>query len=157
MNSRQITKVETGAFRNLSSLKQLDIANNKLNTIEIDMFEGLVRLEILDLSENEITHIREGSLKPMKALNQLNLRNNQLTTLSKQEFQFLSQLEFLKLAENPWSCDCAFLEMMKVFMGENTKCIHDIEDVTCERYDKKTRKSVKHVLLKSDKSKFCIK
>ena len=156
MNSSKISKIEAGAFRNLSDLTHLDLANNKLQAVDTEMFEGLGRLDVLDLSNNYINHIREGSLAPMKALRQLNLRNNHLTTLSTQEFQFLSQLESVKLAENPWSCDCAFVEMMKVFMSENTKCIHDIGNIACERFEEEPRKRVQHLLLQADKSKFCI-
>ena len=156
MNSSQLAKIEAGAFRNLGYLVKLDLANNKLKTVDTEIFEGLGRLKILDLGINKIHHIREGSLKPLKALRQLNLRSNQLITLSESEFQFLSQLESVKLAENPWSCDCAFVEMMKVFMSENTKRIHDIGNIACERFEEEPRKRVQHLLLKTDKSKFCI-
>ena len=156
MNSSQIAMIEAGAFRNLSDLIHLDLANNKLQAVDTEMFEGLERLKILDLGVNNIHHIREGSLKPMKALIQLNLRNNHLTRLSESEFQFISQLESVKLAENPWSCDCTFVEMMKVFMSENTKCIHDIGNIACERFEEEPRKRVQHLLLQADKSKFCI-
>ena len=118
------------------------------------MFEGLVRLEILDLSENEITHIREGSLKPMKALKQLNLRHNKLITLSEQDFQFVSHLDSIKLAENPWSCDCANVKLMTDFMINNSRHIDDVNEVACEQYDTETMKTRTHLLF-VHKQKFC--
>ena len=156
MNSSQLAKIEAGAFRNLSDLIQLDLANNKLETVDTEMFEGLVRLEVLDLSLNRLNHIKEGSLAPLKALKQLNLRNNQLKMTSKSEFQFLSQLESVKLAQNPWSCECGYVDLMKGFLNQNIKRIHDLEEITCEQYDKEKGATFQHVFLEVDKSKFCI-
>ena len=133
----------------------MDLANNKLQTLENELFEGLVRLEVLDLRFNEIKHIRKGSLQPLKALKQLNLRNNQLKTISKTEFQSLSQVQSVKLAQNPWSCACVYVELMKEFMINNSKHIDDVQEVTCESYDSETRKTVTHQLL-VHKHEFCV-
>ena len=120
------------------------------------MFEGLVRLETLDIRFNQIRKIEKGTFQARKSLSYLDIRGNQLKTISAIEFESFTQIQSLKLSRNPWSCECGFMEIMKRFMNLNAKRIDDLDDITCNYYDKEKNMKLEHFLYDVHKPKFCV-
>ena len=52
-----INEVDPMLFEGLTSLKQINLSCNELDSIKSDLFGGLVNLEFLNLSSNSITSI----------------------------------------------------------------------------------------------------
>ncbi|XP_028666432.1 amphoterin-induced protein 2-like [Erpetoichthys calabaricus] len=136
-----ISTVSLGAFRNVASVRYLDLSSNRLNTLDKNMFHDLKELEILLLFNNGITRINSGAFGGLEKLQKLYLSKNFLSEFP-MELLFskysLAQLELLDLSsnlikevpvqkiialparqqyglylhENPFICDCALQTMI---------------------------------------------
>ncbi|CAH8548794.1 unnamed protein product [Dicrocoelium dendriticum] len=126
-----IERLFPGTFKSLKSLAQLDLSQNRLQTIEPRTFIGL-NLELLRLDENpglyfssEAFHgvsivslsvsqcglrsLTYSDLAPLfenKVLTNLHLSGNKLITLESQLASWFSELQSLSLEQNPFVCDC---------------------------------------------------
>ncbi len=102
-----------------SSLKELYLYNNNIQTITEMDFHNLTELEILDLSgncprcynapfpcvpcpNNSPLQIHPNSFKTLKNLKTLRLHSNSLTHIPLEWFQNLTQLSLLDLSSNFW-------------------------------------------------------
>ncbi|XP_029165682.1 toll-like receptor Tollo [Nylanderia fulva] len=75
LTGNRITSIKRGAF-NLPVLKDLNLSQNLLTTIEGDSYEGLNQLRRLWLSENKISEIRKGACKNLGSLYILDIARN---------------------------------------------------------------------------------
>ncbi|XP_039283011.1 adhesion G protein-coupled receptor A3 [Nilaparvata lugens] len=78
LSRNRISKIDLGAFSNLTSLKTLDLSFNKLKHLSRAYFEGLSNLERLRLSDNQISQIKEGTFDDLVSLKKINLTMNPL-------------------------------------------------------------------------------
>ena len=62
------SNIGSNLFKDLSSLKKLDLNNNTLTNIHPDAFEGLHNLENLELNSNQLTRIQSNGFKTLKSL-----------------------------------------------------------------------------------------
>ena len=83
-------------------IKRLDIGFNKL-ILEVGMFQNLVNLSVLGLTDNGLTGIPCGVFIDLTLLKQLYLYRNSLTVLEEGIFDGLGDLEILSLRENELS------------------------------------------------------
>jgi len=81
-------------------LKTLNLANNRLTTLENGCFDGLTALQRLYIENNQLTTLQNGCFKELTALHILNLDNNQLSTLPNGCFDGLTALKWLYLSYN---------------------------------------------------------
>ena len=58
-----IDQIHKETFRNLVGLKTIDLANNKIESIDPSTFDGLVKLETLLLSSNQIKVIHKDTFR----------------------------------------------------------------------------------------------
>lgn len=83
-----------------SSTKSLYLFANGIKGIKAEDFNGLVNLEMLDLSQNKLTNLPERVFEPLTSLKNLDLSSNQITYISEECFQGIPQLERLYLYSN---------------------------------------------------------
>jgi len=111
-----------GTFRNLQLLRILDMSHNLLSQLDCDVFCGMTKLAILNLSfnmlsemptlntaslmqfdcsNNFVTDLPPSKLKSCRNLQKLNLSHNELRSVAaKQPFRGLKSLESLNMSRN---------------------------------------------------------
>ncbi|XP_055596069.1 leucine-rich repeats and immunoglobulin-like domains protein 2 [Uranotaenia lowii] len=87
-------------FRGLNKLLRLLLANNGIDSIELEALQVLASLRVLDLSRNNIKDVQFLSFPAKNNLQFLNLNFNKLTVLGKGTFQRLSSLKRLEINSN---------------------------------------------------------
>ncbi|GAB1603074.1 adhesion G-protein coupled receptor G6-like, partial [Argonauta hians] len=96
-SNNKISVIAPLSFRNLRDLRQLNLRGNSLTYLYL---EGLVSLEILDLSNNTIRSIGRGTFRNLPNLRKLNLRGNRMLSFNDGGFEDLVSLEILDFGEN---------------------------------------------------------
>lgn len=122
----KISSIENGSFRNLFSLKYLDLSQNKitalqhgaldganqliylnlsnnfLSEVQSDLFDQTPNLDVLDLTGNEILHLNRGAFASIKKLRHLGLSNNHLQgkNLDPFLFEYNDQLSYIDFSAN---------------------------------------------------------
>uniref|UniRef100_A0A452VH19 Leucine rich repeats and immunoglobulin like domains 1 n=1 Tax=Ursus maritimus TaxID=29073 RepID=A0A452VH19_URSMA len=122
LSSNNITEIRNTCFPHGLHLKELNLASNRIGTLESGAFDGLSRsLVMLRLSKNRITQL------PMKAfklprLTQLDLNRNRIRVIEGLTFQGLDSLEVLKLQRNNISklTDGAFWGLSRIHVLGNS-------------------------------------
>ncbi|XP_026465274.1 toll-like receptor 7 [Ctenocephalides felis] len=111
-NSREIREIHLqnnllfelpkGLFHRLEQLLVLDLSSNQLSSHHIDenIFTGLIRLIVLNLSNNALTRIDSKTFKDLFFLQILDLKNNSIGYVDENAFLPLYNLHTLNLAEN---------------------------------------------------------
>ncbi|XP_078693016.1 LOW QUALITY PROTEIN: toll-like receptor 3 [Branchiostoma floridae x Branchiostoma belcheri] len=164
--------IETGAFTNLSSLKELSLNNNNLyrlwepgttvlflegltylNTIFLsrngfrqihkDAFKNLTHLNNLYLSYNKINVLPNNLFQSSTKLSNLDLRNNSITVINKTVFDpFLSSLKKLYVAGNPLYCTCEMAWFRDWLNNTKADVGNLTRDVLCSYPLKLNKKSI---------------
>nr|XP_040046514.1 vasorin b [Gasterosteus aculeatus aculeatus] len=98
--SNGIEGLTTEDFEGMEKLEMLDLSQNKLTELADRVFEPLTSLRNLDLSSNQITHISEDCFQGMELLERLYLSNNHIETIHPIAFIGLEHLLELKLQGN---------------------------------------------------------
>lgn len=111
-NSREIREIHLqhnllfelpkGLFHRLEQLLVLDLSSNQLSSHHIDdsIFTGLIRLIVLNLSNNALTRLDSKTFKDLFFLQILDLKNNSIGYVEENAFLPLYNLHTLNLAEN---------------------------------------------------------
>uniref|UniRef100_A0A2K6UGX0 Leucine rich repeats and immunoglobulin like domains 1 n=1 Tax=Saimiri boliviensis boliviensis TaxID=39432 RepID=A0A2K6UGX0_SAIBB len=116
MSSNNITEVRNTCFPHGPPIKELNLAGNRIGTLELGAFDGLSRsLLTLRLSKNRITQLPVRAFK-LPRLTQLDLNRNRIRLIEGLTFQGLNSLEVLKLQRNNISklTDGAFWGLSKM-------------------------------------------
>ncbi|CAF0888102.1 unnamed protein product [Brachionus calyciflorus] len=101
-NENGLKLIDTNAFSNLKKLETIYIINNGASIrIDESAFEGLDKLEILDLKNSEILSIDHLNLRDLKNLKVLVLSNNFLKNINPEIINRFVYLEVLDLIGNP--------------------------------------------------------
>ncbi|EDW74847.2 uncharacterized protein Dwil_GK15901 [Drosophila willistoni] len=102
LSGNQLTShhVDNNTFAGLIRLIVLNLSNNALTRIGAKTFKELYFLQILDMRNNSIGHIEEGAFLPLYNLHTLNLAENRLHTLDNKIFNGLYVLTKLTLNNN---------------------------------------------------------
>nr|XP_014291441.1 lutropin-choriogonadotropic hormone receptor [Halyomorpha halys] len=88
---------------NLSGCKDLrilDLAGNKISSLEGRLFQGLSQMHDLLLSKNEITKIPKDAFYGLSKLQVLDLESNFISDVHEDAFMYINQLEDLNLGNN---------------------------------------------------------
>jgi len=100
-------KFETGAFKNLPALKEIQISSETLEEIDTGTFDNLPSLKILDLSDQQLSILPNGFVAGnMSSLTEINLATNRLEKIMDFAFAFglnngqMPLLEKLILSDN---------------------------------------------------------
>ncbi|XP_036991410.2 leucine-rich repeats and immunoglobulin-like domains protein 1 isoform X2 [Artibeus jamaicensis] len=111
-----ITEMRSACFLYGPPIKELNLASNRISTLESGAFDGLSRsLLTLRLSKNRITQLPVKAFK-LPRLTQLDLNRNRIRLIEGLTFQGLDSLEVLKLQRNNISklTDGAFWGLSKM-------------------------------------------
>ncbi|XP_013011788.1 leucine-rich repeats and immunoglobulin-like domains protein 1 isoform X3 [Cavia porcellus] len=111
-----ITEIRSTCFPHGLRLRELNLASNRIGTLESGAFDGLSRsLLTLRLSKNRITQLPVKAFK-LPRLTQLDLNRNRIRLIEGLTFQGLDSLEVLKLQRNNISrlTDGAFWGLSKM-------------------------------------------
>ena len=93
----QITSVEAGDFEGLYRLQTLDLSLNQITSVEAGDFAGLTYLQELDLSGNQITGLEPNAFADLTFLRRLSLSGNRTTSVEAGDFAGLTHLQELYL------------------------------------------------------------
>ncbi|XP_036353349.2 leucine-rich repeats and immunoglobulin-like domains protein 1 [Ochotona princeps] len=116
LSSNNITEVRSTCFPPGLRIRELNLASNRIGTLESGAFDGLSRsLLTLRLSKNRITQLPVKAFK-LPRLTQLDLNRNRIRLIEGLTFQGLDSLEVLKLQRNNISklTDGAFWGLSKM-------------------------------------------
>ncbi len=105
LNGNHLELLELDCFRGLNNLEELSLAHNLIKSLPANPsnhFRDLLKLKILDLSENSIQSLQSETFKGLKSLIKLSLSSNHLTRIERDLFQNseLNNLQILNLSMN---------------------------------------------------------
>jgi Leucine rich repeat len=100
LTNNRITTLDDNIFAAAATLKVLNLTNNVLNVISDSCFYGLVALETLDLSNNCITWLPEELFADMPHLTEVRLGDNKLQHMALDVFNKNRRFEILYLERN---------------------------------------------------------
>lgn len=102
--------LEDHSFKYLSTLTQLDLANNRIVAVSSASLAHLEKLITLDLTHNFLRALTADLVVPLKSLQDLRLDDNDITIVANDVLTSKLCLKRLSLADNPLNCDCTLLE-----------------------------------------------
>ncbi|XP_065158944.1 lutropin-choriogonadotropic hormone receptor isoform X2 [Atheta coriaria] len=94
----KINSLESRPFKGMSQMHDLLLAHNDIHHISYDAFYGLSKLQVLDLEDNKISFIHPDAFLSISHIEDLNLGNNVFSILP---FAGLERLLHLKTFNNP--------------------------------------------------------
>ena len=100
LSNRDIEELLNKTFMDLTHVESLNLASNKLNSLNFFTFEGLENLKHLFLQYNQLSHIDSRVFYPLKNLHTLILSNNQICSLEPSSFEGLTLLKDWDFSEN---------------------------------------------------------
>ncbi|XP_073537513.1 uncharacterized protein [Phyllobates terribilis] len=100
LSYNSINNVTASQMKNVKSLKELNLSNNIITTIEICSENISMELVHLNLSFNYLTSLTEDQFLCLEKLKSLSLNDNKIQTISKYSFRGLKTLEILHLKSN---------------------------------------------------------
>ena len=108
INNNAITSIANSTFRELNNLVELSLNSNQIaETINVDTFSGLQRLEVLQMSQihspGMVPCIDDFAFSQLSSLKTLILTNNDLYFISKDLFTGLANLTKLHITLNLFS------------------------------------------------------
>lgn len=102
LQHNKLMDLPRGIFHKLEQLLILDLSHNNLSNNHIDnsTFSGLIRLIVLNLSQNMLNRLDSKTFRDLYFLQILDLRNNSINQIDDNTFLPLYNLHTLNLAEN---------------------------------------------------------
>ncbi|XP_015117016.1 slit homolog 3 protein [Diachasma alloeum] len=101
-----IESIELEAFAGLHKLERLVIIGARLPVIGSSWFRDLGRLTELVLENSNVEKFEYGALDHLSSLRRLDLKSNRFNCLSEDAIRGLGNLERLDARDNPWLCSC---------------------------------------------------
>ncbi|KAH9492379.1 hypothetical protein Btru_026395 [Bulinus truncatus] len=145
-------------FQYLQKLKILDISINALSVIQGEIFQNLVNLVEINLSQNNMWQFNI-SMANMSSLKGLNLSHAQLSSLPVQtrlhiDFLLTKHNVSVDLSNNPIHCDCINLEFLnwmvnsKAFDSNFTNYLCKYEDGSYQRINDSYQETLQYLFIK---------
>ncbi|XP_052863609.1 uncharacterized protein LOC128270247 [Anopheles cruzii] len=143
LHNNGLKRVDRDAFRNLTILIELDLANNNLTALQPGTFDELTKIRVILLNNNQLERIEPNLFRSLAFLTKVNLRSNRLVrialasfvtvpnlsqieldhnalqSLRKDSFAGLDRLTSLSLTNNPWNCSCGLRSFSEFVLARN--------------------------------------
>lgn len=102
LRNNSIDLLPPGLVANMNQLVALDVSSNLLTStgLSSETFSGLIRLVLLDLSNNKIDTLDPAIFSDLYTLQILNLRYNDIATIPADTFSPMSNLHSLEVSHN---------------------------------------------------------
>jgi Leucine-rich repeat (LRR) protein len=100
LRNNSLETIGNASFIRVENLEELDLSRNKIQFLERAAFEGLGELEELRLDHNRLTLVDWDVFEPCNTLFNLELNNNLVKTLTSHENTILSSIGYLNLGTN---------------------------------------------------------
>lgn len=126
MFNNRLTSINENIFQSLVTLEELNLGGNKINKIEPRAFENLKNLKKFNLNFNEITEINPNIFKSFEYLTdlqELDLGGNRNDKIDPKAFEKLKNLKTLILRSN------AFTEIDQVDLCESFKYLPRLQEL----------------------------
>ena len=127
INYNNITIIENDAFHCLKSVREVNLHNNGITSLNVGTFRNMKELSYLHVGGNAISHLKKGTFDKLSKLKTLSLFNNNICVMDDEVFQDLSQLTFLELGMNAISVlhtkSFTGLNMLKTLYLANNKIL----------------------------------
>ncbi len=127
----------------LSLLQILDISNLQIANLPFHIFQGLINLDHLALSNNDLTGWDANVFRNQKKLRMLTITDNKINYITKEQFQYLISLRELHMFRNPFTCTCDLLSLVQwIENPKHAKGLYfgGVEDYLCESPQKWAKK-----------------
>ncbi|KAK9875696.1 hypothetical protein WA026_009493 [Henosepilachna vigintioctopunctata] len=98
LKSNKLTKIPE--INNCREMRVLDLANNKIRSLEGRVFRGMYQMHDLLLANNEIQYLPHDSFHNLSKLQVLDLEGNQISFIHPDAFLSISKIEDLNLGNN---------------------------------------------------------
>ncbi|XP_066297941.1 platelet glycoprotein Ib alpha chain-like [Branchiostoma lanceolatum] len=115
LKNNLISDITSGAFDDLSLLRELYLDNNAITNIQYGTFHGLVDLQTLSLISNAIDSVSNDSFSGLTKLRNLYLQDNAITTIPVGPFKRSPNIATLYIHNNPLRCDCVLYDLVQWF------------------------------------------
>ncbi|XP_053670398.1 uncharacterized protein LOC128720726 [Anopheles nili] len=115
--NNNLTVIEPGVFHDLIKIRVIILNNNQLERIDSNLFQGLQYLTKVHMRSNRLVRIAQTSFVNVPNLSQIELDHNELKSLQKESFTGLDKLTSLSLTNNPWNCSCTMRSFAEYVMA----------------------------------------
>lgn len=105
MSNNAIYSIEDNAFNGLGGVSTLNLANNRITQLTANTFRGLRAVQTLHLQGNAINAVAAGTFRDLTNIMELNLAGNRLSILPQGLFSRMISLRRLYLQENQLTTD----------------------------------------------------
>ena len=132
LNASQIEGISNQTFKGLTQLLTLHLEDNALSRLESGQeFDELIALRELYLHNNALEYIHPDTLRPLfHSLQVLTLHGNRLK-VDFHVWEYIGpELRSLSLRDNQWTCQCDFVEKLKVSL-RNQNIQTDVDQIQC--------------------------
>lgn len=106
LSENAIASIDPFIFADNKILEMVNFSGNPLVTLDMFQFTMLPRLKSLDFRNCALQTVKPEAFSNLASLETLNLKGNQLATLPPGIFTWLVNLKSLDLNQNRWQCDC---------------------------------------------------
>jgi len=117
------------AFKDLKSLHDLHLENNRLSNLQDNVFMGLYNLESIYLANNQLNMRSSRILKYCRRLKKAYLKRNNISQIFADWIYELQNLEFLDLKYNKVQHLKVRFKIGKIFLGY---CNMERESIWCK-------------------------
>lgn len=100
LENKEITGIEANTFCDCSSLKELDLQRNRIETLDTIAFNQLAKLTSLHLNSNQIVFLDMNTFKECSSLKKLILSENKIERIDPDGFKGLANFSELNLDNN---------------------------------------------------------
>ena len=106
LNGSRIAALQNRTFNGLVGLQVLELSDNLLEEVREGDLDPLEQLRELRLSRNRLRYVAEAALAHLRDLRVLALDGNRLVAFALWRLSANAPLGAVYLADNPFSCDC---------------------------------------------------
>lgn len=92
INNHNITTIDSGSFKTLTSCLKLNLNKNQIVEIQPDAFKAMLKLEILLLRYNHMVKLGSTTFNGFKRIKKIDISNNKIQTINPNSFFVQSKM-----------------------------------------------------------------